>query len=60
MVANGLADVLIWLGRQYSRLVGAIKGGGPTITVRATRGNLELMSRDEKAQREKADAGPEK
>ena len=45
---------------KEARLVGAIKGGGPTITVRATRGNLELMSRDEKAQREKADAGPEK
>jgi putative adhesin len=45
---------------KEARLVGAIKGGGPTITVRATRGNLELLSRDEKAQREKADAGPEK
>ena len=45
---------------KEARLVGAIKGGGPTITVPATRGNLELLSRDEKAQREKADAGPEK
>lgn len=25
LVANGLADALLWLGRQYSRLVGAIK-----------------------------------
>lgn len=45
---------------KEARLVGAIKGGGPTITVRATRGDFELMSRDEKAQREKADVGPEK
>ena len=45
---------------KEARLVGAIKGGGPTITVRATRGDFELLSRDEKAQREKADAGPEK
>ena len=45
---------------KEARLVGAIKGGGPTITVRATRGDFELMSRDEKAQREKADGAPEK
>ena len=45
---------------KEARLVGAIKGGGPTITVRATRGDFELMSRDEKAQREKGEAGPEK
>ena len=45
---------------KEARLVGAIKGGGPTITVRATRGDLELMSRDEKAHREKVEAGPEK
>jgi len=45
---------------KEARLVGAIKGGGPTITVRATRGDFELVSRNEKAQREKADAGPEK
>ena len=25
LVANGLADALLWLGRQYSRFVGAIK-----------------------------------
>jgi len=25
LVANGLADALLWLGRQYSRLVAAIK-----------------------------------
>jgi putative adhesin len=45
---------------KEARLVGAIKGGGPTITVRATRGDLELMPRDEKAQREKAETGPAK
>ena len=26
MVANGLADALLWLGRQYSRLVGGDQG----------------------------------
>ena len=45
---------------KEARLVGAIKGGGPTITVRATRGDFELMSRTDKAPREKADAAPEK
>ena len=40
-------------------LVGAVKGGGPTITVRSTRGDFELPSRDGKPA-EKAEAGPQK
>jgi hypothetical protein len=38
-LARGDAD-------KESRLVGAVKGGGPTITVRSTRGDLALQSRD--------------
>ena len=46
-VARGDAD-------KESRLVGAVKGGGPTITVRSTRGDLALQSRDvQKADDEK-------
>lgn len=45
---------------KEARLVGAIKGGGPTITVRATRGDFELTSRDEKAQQDKIEAEHQK
>ena len=41
---------------KESRVVGAVQGGGPTITVRSTRGDLELESRDEKPKAEKAEA----
>ncbi len=42
---------------KESRLVGAVKGGGPTITVRSTRGNFELAAQDGKPGAEKAEAG---
>jgi hypothetical protein len=45
---------------KEARLVGAVKGGGPTITLRATRGDFELTARDEKARPEKTEAAPEK
>ena len=48
-------------GDKESRVVGAVKGGGPTITVRSTRGDLELERPEEKSRAEKAEAaGPEK
>jgi hypothetical protein len=40
---------------REARLVGPVKGGGPTITIRSTRGDLELQ-REEKAKGEKAEA----
>ncbi len=49
LVANGLADALLWLGRQYSRLVGAIKAD---FKVRAAESQLFRMS-----DRELADIG---
>jgi hypothetical protein len=41
---------------KESRLVGAVKGGGPTITVRSTRGDFELAAQDGKPGTEKAEA----
>ncbi len=41
---------------KESRLVGAVKGGGPTITVRSTRGDFELAAQDGKPGTEKARA----
>jgi hypothetical protein len=41
---------------KESRLVGAVKGGGPTITVRSTRGDFELAAQDGKPGTEKAGA----
>jgi hypothetical protein len=39
---------------KEARLVGAVRGGGPTITVRSTRGDLSLLSREvQKAEDEK-------
>jgi len=49
LVANGLADALLWLGRQYSRLVGAIKAN---FKLRAAESQLFRMS-----DRELADIG---
>jgi uncharacterized protein YjiS (DUF1127 family) len=49
LVANGLADALLWVGRQYSRLVGAIKAD---FKLRAAEGQLFRMS-----DRELADIG---
>lgn len=49
LVANGLADALLWLGRQYGRLVGAIKAD---FKLRAAEGQLFRMS-----DRELADIG---
>lgn len=49
MVANGLADGLIWLGRQYRRFVAAIKSD---FKLRAAEGQLFRMS-----DRELADIG---
>ena len=49
LVANGLADALIWLGRQYSRFVGAIK---TDFKLRAAESQLFRMS-----DRELADIG---
>ena len=49
LVANGLADALLWLGRQYSRFVGAIKAD---FKLRATESQLFRMS-----DRELADIG---
>ncbi|MBY0319083.1 MAG: DUF1127 domain-containing protein [Reyranella sp.] len=49
LVANGLADALLWLGRQYTRLVGAIKAD---FKVRAAESQLFRMS-----DRELADIG---
>ena len=49
LVANGLADVLLWLGRQDNRLVGAIKGD---FKLRAAEAQLFRMS-----DRELADIG---
>ena len=40
---------------KESRLVGAVKGGGPTITVRSTRGDFELAAHDRKPGTEKAE-----
>jgi hypothetical protein len=45
---------------KEARLVGPVKGGGPTITVRATRGDFELTARDDKTPPEKAEAAHEK
>jgi Putative adhesin len=41
---------------KEARVVGAVKGGGPTITVRSTRGDLELAAQDGKPGSEKAEA----
>lgn len=49
LVANGLADALLWIGRQYSRLVGAIK---TNFKLRAAESQLFRMS-----DRELADIG---
>ena len=49
LVANGLADALLWLGRQYSRLVAAIK---TNFKLRAAEAQLFRMS-----DRELADIG---
>jgi uncharacterized protein YjiS (DUF1127 family) len=49
LVANGLADALVWLGRQYSRFVGAIK---TEYKVRAAESQLFRMT-----DRELADIG---
>jgi uncharacterized protein YjiS (DUF1127 family) len=49
LVANGLADALLWLGRQYSRLIGAIK---TDFKLRAAESQLFRMS-----DRELADIG---
>ena len=49
LVANGLADALLWLGRQYSRFVGAIKAD---FKLRAAESQLLRMS-----DRELADIG---
>jgi uncharacterized protein YjiS (DUF1127 family) len=49
LVANGLADALLWLGRQYSRFVGAIK---TNFKLRAAEAQLFRMS-----DRELADIG---
>jgi len=49
LVANGLADALLWLGRQYSRFVGAIKAD---FKLRAAEAQLHRMS-----DRELADLG---
>ena len=43
---------------KEARVVGAVKGGGPTITVRSTRGDLELATQDPKPGAEKTDASP--
>ena len=32
-------------GREESRLTGKVKGGGPTLTLRSTRGDINLRSR---------------
>ena len=32
-------------GREESKITGKVKGGGPTITLRATRGDITLRSR---------------
>ena len=40
---------------KESRLVGAVKGGGPTITVRSTRGDFELAAQTGKPGTEKAE-----
>ena len=49
LVANGLADALLWLGRQYSRLVAAIR---TNFKLRAAEAQLVRMS-----DRELADIG---
>jgi uncharacterized protein YjiS (DUF1127 family) len=49
LVANGLADALLWLGRQYSRFVGAIK---TDFKLRAAESQLHRMT-----DRELADIG---
>lgn len=49
LVANGLADALVWLGRQYSRLFAAIK---TNFKMRAAEAQLFRMS-----DRELADIG---
>lgn len=49
LVANGLADALLWLGRQYSRFVAAIK---TDFKLRAAESQLFRMS-----DRELADIG---
>jgi uncharacterized protein YjiS (DUF1127 family) len=49
LVANGLADALLWLGRQYRRFVGAIK---TDFKLRAAEAQLHRMT-----DRELADIG---
>jgi uncharacterized protein YjiS (DUF1127 family) len=49
LVANGLADALLWLGRQYHRFVGAIR---TNVKLRAAEAQLFRMS-----DRELADIG---
>ncbi len=49
LLANGLADLLLWLGRLYNRVVGAIK---TDFKMRATEAQLFRMS-----DRELADIG---
>ena len=49
MLANGLGDAVLWLGRQYNRLVSAIKGD---LKLRAAESQLFRMS-----DRELADIG---
>jgi len=41
LVANGLADALLWLGRQYNRLIGAIKND---FKLRAAEAQLSRMT----------------
>jgi hypothetical protein len=43
---------------KEARVVGPVNGGGPTITVRSTRGDLELAAQDEKAGGDKGDGTP--
>jgi putative adhesin len=45
---------------KESRLVGAVKGGGPTITVRSTRGDFELTAQAGKPGTDKAEAASQK
>jgi len=61
---NRIAELGLTLTRadsdKESRLVGAVKGGGPTITVRSTRGDLALQARDVEKPREGETARDEK
>jgi hypothetical protein len=43
---------------KEARVMGAVKGGGPTITVRSTRGDLELAVPDGKPGADKAETTP--